>query len=67
MTKPRAVLDTDPRISGILILGPSPASIEEVELYRVRKPVKDIEAVTPVHSGRPERYRARPWLSVATG
>ena len=47
------MLNADPRISGILILGLSPASIDEVELYRIREPVKDIEAVTPVNSGHP--------------
>lgn len=44
-------LNADPRISGILILRPLPAQLDEVPLYRTLDPVKDIEAVHPGNAG----------------
>lgn len=44
-------LNADPRITGILILRPLPPQIDEVELYRVLDPAKDIEAVHPANAG----------------
>lgn len=45
------MLQADPRISGILILRPLPAHIDETSLYRILSPAKDIECVTPENSG----------------
>jgi methylenetetrahydrofolate dehydrogenase (NADP+) / methenyltetrahydrofolate cyclohydrolase len=44
-------LNSDSRISGILILRPLPAHIPEDELYRLLDPAKDVEAVTEANAG----------------
>lgn len=44
-------LGADPRISGILVLRPLPPTVNEVEVYRVLDPAKDVEAVTPLNAG----------------
>ncbi len=52
-------LAADPRISGILVLRPLPAGVNEVEVYRVMDPDKDIEAVTPLNAGLLAQGRPR--------
>jgi methylenetetrahydrofolate dehydrogenase (NADP+)/methenyltetrahydrofolate cyclohydrolase len=52
-------LNTDPRVSGILILRPLPPQVSEAALYRVLDPLKDIEAVHPVNAGLLALGRAR--------
>jgi methylenetetrahydrofolate dehydrogenase (NADP+)/methenyltetrahydrofolate cyclohydrolase len=44
-------LNADPRVSGILILRPLPAQIDEGHVYRELDPLKDIEAVHPDNAG----------------
>jgi methylenetetrahydrofolate dehydrogenase (NADP+)/methenyltetrahydrofolate cyclohydrolase len=44
-------LNTDPRVSGILVLRPLPGRIREEELYRLLDPAKDVEAVTAANAG----------------
>jgi methylenetetrahydrofolate dehydrogenase (NADP+) / methenyltetrahydrofolate cyclohydrolase len=48
-------LNSDSRISGILILRPVPPQIPEDELYRLLDPTKDVEAVTEANAGRMAR------------
>src|SRR5271166_1914799 len=45
-------VNADPRISGILILRPLPAQVNEGHVFRTLDPLKDIEAVHPVNAGR---------------
>ncbi|MGH9304821.1 MAG: bifunctional 5,10-methylenetetrahydrofolate dehydrogenase/5,10-methenyltetrahydrofolate cyclohydrolase [Acidimicrobiales bacterium] len=45
-------LNADPRISGILVLRPLPARVNEAHVFRTLDPLKDIEAIHPVNSGR---------------
>ena len=44
-------LNTDPRVSGILVLRPLPAQVSEAGLYRTLDPLKDVEAVHPDNAG----------------
>lgn len=45
-------LNTDPRVSGILLLKPLLSSnISEAAVYRALNPLKDVEAVHPVNAG----------------
>ncbi len=52
-------LGADPRISGILVLRPLPQQVDEVEVYRVLDPAKDIEAVHPANAGLLAQGRPR--------
>jgi len=45
-------LNADPRVSGILVLRPLPAQVDEGHVFRTLDPQKDIEAVHPVNAGR---------------
>ncbi|RYF60655.1 MAG: bifunctional 5,10-methylene-tetrahydrofolate dehydrogenase/5,10-methylene-tetrahydrofolate cyclohydrolase [Comamonadaceae bacterium] len=44
-------LNADPEISGILVLRPLPAHIDETAVFRALDPRKDIEAVHPENAG----------------
>jgi methylenetetrahydrofolate dehydrogenase (NADP+)/methenyltetrahydrofolate cyclohydrolase len=44
-------LNADPRVSGILVLRPLPAHVNEGHVYRTLDPLKDIEAVHPDNAG----------------
>lgn len=44
-------LNADPRISGILVLRPLPAQVNEAHVFRTLDPLKDIEAVHPENAG----------------
>ena len=44
-------LNSDPAISGVLILRPLPRHIREVEVFRCLSPTKDIESVHPENAG----------------
>ena len=44
-------LNADPRVSGILVLRPLPAQVNEAHVYRTLDPLKDIEAVHPENAG----------------
>lgn len=44
-------LNGDPAISGILVLRPLPAHIDEAAVFRAIDPLKDIEAVHPENAG----------------
>ncbi len=44
-------LNADPRVSGILVLRPLPAHVDEGHVYRTLDPLKDIEAVHPDNAG----------------
>lgn len=44
-------LNTDPRVSGILVLRPLPGHIGEPQVFRALSPLKDIEAVHPENAG----------------
>jgi methylenetetrahydrofolate dehydrogenase (NADP+)/methenyltetrahydrofolate cyclohydrolase len=44
-------LNTDPAVSGILVLRPLPRHIREPEVFRALAPHKDIEAVHPENAG----------------
>jgi len=46
-----AELDTDPDISGILVLRPLPAHLQESRVFRAVPPLKDVEAVHPENAG----------------
>ena len=46
-----AELNADPSVSGILVLRPLPAQIDEAVVFRAIDPVKDIEAVHPENAG----------------
>ncbi|HYY77114.1 MAG TPA: bifunctional 5,10-methylenetetrahydrofolate dehydrogenase/5,10-methenyltetrahydrofolate cyclohydrolase, partial [Gaiellaceae bacterium] len=43
--------NTDPRVSGILILRPLPQQVSEADVYRMLHPLKDVEAVHPENAG----------------
>lgn len=44
-------LNSDEEVTGILILRPLPASVDEGEIFKALHPVKDIEAVHPENAG----------------
>jgi methylenetetrahydrofolate dehydrogenase (NADP+) / methenyltetrahydrofolate cyclohydrolase len=44
-------LNADESVSGVLVLRPLPAHVEETEVFRALLPVKDIEAVHPENAG----------------
>jgi methylenetetrahydrofolate dehydrogenase (NADP+)/methenyltetrahydrofolate cyclohydrolase len=44
-------LNTDPTVSGILVLRPLPRQVSEVEVFRALAPEKDIESVHPENAG----------------
>jgi methylenetetrahydrofolate dehydrogenase (NADP+)/methenyltetrahydrofolate cyclohydrolase len=44
-------LNADPRVSGILVLRPLPAQVDEALVFTALSPHKDIEAVHPVNAG----------------
>jgi methylenetetrahydrofolate dehydrogenase (NADP+)/methenyltetrahydrofolate cyclohydrolase len=46
-----AELDADPRVSGILVLRPLPAHLEEARVFSALPVLKDIEAQHPVNAG----------------
>lgn len=46
-----AELDADPRVSGILVLRPLPAHLDEAQVFSVLPPLKDVEAQNPVNAG----------------
>ncbi len=46
-----AELDADPDISGILVLRPLPAHLDESRVFQAIPPVKDVEAVHPENAG----------------
>jgi methylenetetrahydrofolate dehydrogenase (NADP+)/methenyltetrahydrofolate cyclohydrolase len=46
-----AGLNRDPEVSGILVLRPLPAGIDEAAVFAALDPVKDIEAVHPENAG----------------
>jgi methylenetetrahydrofolate dehydrogenase (NADP+) / methenyltetrahydrofolate cyclohydrolase len=46
-----AELDADPRVSGILVLRPLPAHLEEARVFSVLPVLKDVEAQHPVNAG----------------
>ncbi len=46
-----AELDVDPEISGILVLRPLPAHLEESQIFRRLPPLKDVEAQHPENAG----------------
>lgn len=45
-------VNADPRVSGILVLRPLPAQVNEGHVFRTLDPSKDIEAVHPLNAGR---------------
>jgi methylenetetrahydrofolate dehydrogenase (NADP+)/methenyltetrahydrofolate cyclohydrolase len=46
-----AELDVDPEISGIIVLRPLPAHLEEPRIFRALPPLKDLEAQHPENAG----------------
>jgi methylenetetrahydrofolate dehydrogenase (NADP+)/methenyltetrahydrofolate cyclohydrolase len=44
-------LNADPQVSGILVLRPLPAGIDEPDVFRALAPLKDIESVHPENAG----------------
>jgi methylenetetrahydrofolate dehydrogenase (NADP+) / methenyltetrahydrofolate cyclohydrolase len=46
-----AELDADPQVSGILVLRPLPAHLEEARVFSVLPVLKDVEAQHPVNAG----------------
>lgn len=46
-----AELDADPNISGILVLRPLPAHLQESRIFQAVPPLKDVEAVHPENAG----------------
>jgi methylenetetrahydrofolate dehydrogenase (NADP+) / methenyltetrahydrofolate cyclohydrolase len=46
-----AELDADPRVSGILVLRPLPAHLEEARVFSALPVLKDVEAQHPVNAG----------------
>jgi methylenetetrahydrofolate dehydrogenase (NADP+)/methenyltetrahydrofolate cyclohydrolase len=46
-----AELDADPQVSGILVLRPLPAHLEEARVFSVLPALKDVEAQHPVNAG----------------
>lgn len=46
-----AEIDTDPEISGILVLRPLPAHLPEARIFAALPPLKDVEALHPVNAG----------------
>ena len=44
-------LNDDESVSGVLVLRPLPAQLDEAEVFRTLSPVKDIEAVHPENAG----------------
>lgn len=52
-------LNTDPRISGILVLRPLQPQHSEAEIFSTLDPAKDIEAVHPLNAGLLELGRPR--------
>jgi methylenetetrahydrofolate dehydrogenase (NADP+)/methenyltetrahydrofolate cyclohydrolase len=46
-----AELDADPQVSGILVLRPLPAHLEEARIFSVLPVLKDVEAQHPVNAG----------------
>jgi methylenetetrahydrofolate dehydrogenase (NADP+) / methenyltetrahydrofolate cyclohydrolase len=46
-----AELDADPHVSGILVLRPLPAHLEEARVFSVLPVLKDVEAQHPVNAG----------------
>jgi methylenetetrahydrofolate dehydrogenase (NADP+)/methenyltetrahydrofolate cyclohydrolase len=46
-----AELDVDPEISGIIVLRPLPAHLEEPRVFRALPPLKDLEAQHPENAG----------------
>ncbi|MGI8615521.1 MAG: bifunctional 5,10-methylenetetrahydrofolate dehydrogenase/5,10-methenyltetrahydrofolate cyclohydrolase [Actinomycetota bacterium] len=52
-------LNIDPRVTGILVLRPLPASISEPTVYRTIDPYKDVEAVHPENAGLLAQGRPR--------
>src|ERR1700761_9796392 len=46
-----AELDADPEVSGILVLRPLPAHLEEARVFSVLPVLKDVEAQHPVNAG----------------
>ena len=46
-----AELDVDPQVSGILVLRPLPAHLEEARIFSVLPVLKDVEAQHPVNAG----------------
>jgi methylenetetrahydrofolate dehydrogenase (NADP+)/methenyltetrahydrofolate cyclohydrolase len=46
-----AELDADPQVSGILVLRPLPAHLEEAHVFSVLPVLKDVEAQHPVNAG----------------
>lgn len=46
-----AELNRDPAVSGILVLRPLPAAIDEAAVFSALHPVKDVEAVHPQNAG----------------
>jgi methylenetetrahydrofolate dehydrogenase (NADP+) / methenyltetrahydrofolate cyclohydrolase len=52
-------LNADPRITGILVLRPTPSHLPEAEINSALDPLKDIEAVHPVNAGLLAQGRPR--------
>jgi methylenetetrahydrofolate dehydrogenase (NADP+) / methenyltetrahydrofolate cyclohydrolase len=46
-----AELDADPQVSGILVLRPLPAHLEEARVFSVLPVIKDVEAQHPINAG----------------
>lgn len=46
-----AEVDTDPEITGILVLRPLPAHLPESRVFAALPPLKDVEALHPVNAG----------------
>lgn len=44
-------LNVDPTVSGVLVLRPLPAHVDEAAVFRAIEPLKDIEAVHPENAG----------------
>lgn len=44
-------LNTDPQVTGILVLRPLPACVDEPHVFRALSPLKDIESVHPENAG----------------